>query len=545
MSEISMAKKTNKISTKEKDCIGFFNNIPIGLYRTTPDGRILMANPALVAMLGYESFHDLCNINLEEKGFDEDYPRTKFKEIMEEEGKVSGRETLWVKKDGSHAYFRESAVAIKDESGRIVYYDGSVEDITQKKLAVDDLQNREKFLSILNDINARALEVNATEELFAFMAEKLTELVDSDHCYITLWDDKNKKTLPHYASHMNVSEYRNKRKTNHERTMTQSVLEAEKALIAEDVFNSEHLSRSIAEQFPNKSLMGIPLIAHKTKLGAVLVGYNQPHTFTKEEIYYADLAARHIALILAKTRSVEELAISEQKLRKLNAEKDKLFSIISHDLRSPFSSILGLTEILSEESEDLSKEQIAVFAGSIHETASNLYKLIDNLLTWSNLQRKEFKPVPTALQLHLLFNEVMQTLGPVAQQKNIAIHQEIEKDLWMKSDTNMLLVVIRNLLSNAIKFSHRGQSIHIKAASAHENHVQIECIDQGVGMTEARLKNLFTIDESESSPGTEKEKGTGLGLLLCKEFVVKLGGSIQAESKLNKGSKFIVLLPKQ
>lgn len=529
----------------DTDFDSFFNNIRIGLYRTTPDGRILMANPALIAMLGYDSFEDLCSINLEEKGFEDGVPRSKFKEIMENEGKVSGRETLWVKKDGSHAYFRESAVAIKDESGRIVYYDGSVEDITQKKLAVDDLQNREKFLSILNDINARALEVNTTEDLFAFIAEKLTELIDSDHCYITLWDEANKKTLPHYASHMDKNEYRNKEKKPNERSMTQSVLEAEKTLIAEDVFNSEHLSRSIAEQFPNKSLMGIPLIAHNVKLGAVLVGYNQPHTFSKEEIYYADLASRHIALILAKTRSVERLGISEQKLRKLNAEKDKLFSIISHDLRSPFSSILGLTEILSEEIGDLSKEQIAVFSSSIHDTASNLYKLIDNLLTWSNLQRKEFKPVPTVLQLQHLFHEVLQTLEPVAQQKNIAIHKEIEKDLWMKTDTNMLLVVIRNLLSNAIKFSRRGRAVHLKAFSTNDNQVQIECIDQGVGMTEDRLKNLFTIDQSESLPGTEKEKGTGLGLLLCKEFVEKLGGSIQAESALNKGSKFIVLLPKQ
>ncbi len=540
-----MNKQAIKPDTLETDFKAFFNTVPVGLYRTTPDGRILMANPALIRMLGYDSFEDLTTVNLEEKGFDKDYPRSKFKEMMEEKGEVKGRETMWIKKDGSYAYFRESAIAIRNDAGGVVHYDGSVEDITQQKLAVKDLQSREKFLSILNDINTRALEVNASEDLLASIAEKLADLLHADHCYITFWDDVNKKTLPHYASHMDINEYRNKGRKANERTMTQSVLEAEKALIVEDVFNSEHLSRSIAEQFPNKALMGIPLIANKTKLGAVLAGYNQVRKFTHEEIYYANLAARNIALILAKTKSMEQLAISEQKLRKLNAEKDKLFSIISHDLRSPFSALLGLTEVLSEESSDLSTEQIARFSGSIHETASSLYKLIDNLLAWSNLQRKEFRVVPVEQQLQLLIDEVLATLEPVAKRKNIIIHQEIEKDLWLKTDTNLLLVVIRNLLSNAIKFSHRGKSVSLKAFSTNENQVQIECIDQGVGIAENRLKTLFTLDGSESSAGTEKEKGTGLGLLLCKEFVEKLGGSIQAESKLNNGSKFIVLLPKQ
>ncbi len=537
--------RENELAEREARFRSFYDNSTIGIYRTTPAGQVLMANPALIQMLGYDSFEDLASINLEETGFTVDSPRAEFIALIEQKGSVRGRETYWTRKNGSKVYLRESSVGIRDKAGKVIYYEGTVEDITDKRLAEQKLQIREKYLSNINAINILALNAQEPIELFEILSAKLTELLDADNCYITFWDEDKNKTMPFYASNMSAEEYKSQSTAADEITMTESVLRAGHALIAEDVFNTPYLSKNIAAQFPNKALLAVPMISNSKKLGAILVGYNNPHVFTEEEVYYTDVAAKEISLIVDKIRRLEELKVSEQKLRQMNAEKDKLFSIIAHDLRSPFSAILGLSEVLAENLDYFTEDQVKTYASTIHQSSQNAFRLIDNLLTWSNLGRGKFKPVWTQDQLWLIVDEIMQPLLQAADNKDIELKSEVDHHISLKTDTNMLMTILRNLVSNAIKFTPRGGKVLLKATQGDGGETIIYCIDSGIGMKQELIGNLFRFTENTSSQGTENEMGTGLGLVLCKEFAEKLNGSIKVESKPGEGSKFMLILPPQ
>jgi PAS domain S-box-containing protein len=534
--------RENELAEREARFRSFYDNSTICIYRTTPAGQVLMANPALIQMLGYDSFEDLTSINLEETGFAVDSPRADFIALIEQEGSIRGRETYWTRKNGSKVYLRESAVGIRDKAGKVMYYEGTVEDITDRRIIEQKLQIRDKYLSNINEINILALSAREPNELFEVLSAKLTELLDADNCYITFWDEDKNRTVPFYASNMPAEAYRNQSTDADEITMTESVLRAGHVLMAEDVFNTPYLSKKIAAQFPNKSLLAVPMISNDKKLGAILVGYNNPHVFTDEEVYYTDMAAKEISLIVDKIKRLEDLRVNEQKLRQMNAEKDKLFSIISHDLRSPFSAILGLSEALTEDIDYFTQDQIITYTASIHQSA---YRLIENLLAWSNLGSGKFKPVLTEEQLWLIVDEIMQTLVHTADNKDIELKTEVDHRITLKTDANMLMTILRNLVSNAIKFTPRGGKVMLKATQADGGETIIYCIDSGIGMKQELIDNLFRFTENTSSRGTENEAGTGLGLVLCKEFAQKLHGTIKVESKPGEGSKFILILPPQ
>lgn len=239
-----------------------------------------------------------------------------------------------------------------------------------------------------------------------------------------------------------------------------------------------------------------------------------------------------------------ELEKSQSSLQELNASKDKFFSIISHDLRSPFTSIIGFAEVMLEDIDMLSKEDIKEFTGSIYKSSKNIQNLLENLLQWSRIQtgRIEFNPIH--FDLNHLANDVIALYQVNAARKKIELSNCIEIDYQINADKFMIDTVLRNLISNSIKFTPQGGKIEIILEENNENNLlQISIEDTGVGMTPEILSKLFKIDEHVTTKGTEKEKGTGIGLILCKEFVEKHGGNIWAESTIGEGSKFKFTLP--
>ena len=238
-------------------------------------------------------------------------------------------------------------------------------------------------------------------------------------------------------------------------------------------------------------------------------------------------------------RKISENALrqSEAKLLELNAQKDKFFSIIAHDLKSPFSSIMGFSELLVDKINKNDFRGIEKYAQIIGQSSQQAMDLLMNLLEWSRSQtgRMEFKP--ENFDLHDLINENKSIFDVIASQKKITIHENLPSELSVFADKLMISTVLRNLISNAIKFTKQDGEIRISAEKkSKEIHIYIS--DNGVGIKEKRLKNLFRIDENESTSGTNNEKGTGLGLILCKEFVEKHGGKIWVESEEGKGSTF-------
>lgn len=249
--------------------------------------------------------------------------------------------------------------------------------------------------------------------------------------------------------------------------------------------------------------------------------------------------------ITDRKQAETEIQLKNEQLQKINAEKDKFFSIIAHDLRSPFNQFLGFTQILTGSLHSFSLVDLEEIAKNLRNSALNLYTLLENLLEWSGMQRGHviFKPI----QFNLL-NQVIYSVDLIsdhARKKEITININIPEKLEIIADSQMFNSIIRNLVSNAIKFTHRGGYIQISATDENNGLVEIEIKDSGIGMSEELLNKLFKIYERSNREGTNGEQSTGLGLLLCKEFIDKHHGNISVISEEGKGSIFSITLPLQ
>jgi PAS domain S-box-containing protein len=238
-----------------------------------------------------------------------------------------------------------------------------------------------------------------------------------------------------------------------------------------------------------------------------------------------------------------EITLKNEELQKINAEKDKFFSIIAHDLRGPFSGFLGLTEMLAEKSSEMSKDTTQQIAVLMKDSATSLFQLLGNLLEWSRMQRglAVFEPVSTILMNKII--EILPLAATAAEKKNIAIRYQIDDDLIVFADSNMLAAIFRNLVSNAIKFTPKGGTITISAKSDSDKWVEISVNDTGIGMSGKTIDQLFTLDINTNRKGTDGELSSGLGLLICKDFIEKHNGTLSITSEVDKGSTFSFTLP--
>jgi signal transduction histidine kinase len=233
-----------------------------------------------------------------------------------------------------------------------------------------------------------------------------------------------------------------------------------------------------------------------------------------------------------------EIKYQNKELVKLDAEKDKFFSIIAHDLRSPFNSFLGLTQIMAEELPSLTMAEIQEIAVKMSKSATNLYRLLENLLEWSQIKNGTFSFNPEVIQLCSIVDECIEMMNVSAKNKNIEIANNIAVEIKVFADRNMLQTIIRNLVSNALKFTTNGGKVNFSAKTSSKKNLEISIQDSGIGMSHELIANLFRIDLKTNRLGTENEPSSGLGLLLCKEFIEKQGGKIWVESEVGKGSTF-------
>lgn len=235
----------------------------------------------------------------------------------------------------------------------------------------------------------------------------------------------------------------------------------------------------------------------------------------------------------------KEINDQTRQLRNLNATKDKLFSIISHDLRSPLASLKALMELVG--TSGLSQEEFVHFTRVLKQNLDFVNADLDNLLMWSQTQLRGIQAVPVPVKLRSMVEEKMTLFGEVAGNKNIRIINDIDENTIVFADKNHVSLILRNLIGNAIKFNPVGGAIVLKS-TMHDDYHQITVADSGVGMSKENIKKLFNAETHFTTPGTNKEKGIGIGLLLTKEFIEKNDGSITVNSELGKGTTFTFTL---
>jgi ligand-binding sensor domain-containing protein/signal transduction histidine kinase len=250
--------------------------------------------------------------------------------------------------------------------------------------------------------------------------------------------------------------------------------------------------------------------------------------------------------VLERTKQIEEqnqLIISKnQELNELNHTKDKLFSIIGHDLGNQFNIILGFLEVLVYDFKKLDTGKVEYHLNNINKSAKHAYELLENLLTWSKMQAKMMTFHPVDFDVSSKITESIEMFEAAAAKKNIKIELPLNEEIRINADLNMFETVFRNLVGNAIKFTNENGTISV-AAKREGNFCKISVQDDGVGISEENIAKIFRIDSKHKTPGTMGEKGTGLGLILCKEFVEKHGGKIEVISEVGKGSRFSFTLP--
>ncbi|MFA7359606.1 MAG: PAS domain-containing sensor histidine kinase [Candidatus Kapaibacterium sp.] len=245
--------------------------------------------------------------------------------------------------------------------------------------------------------------------------------------------------------------------------------------------------------------------------------------------------------ITDRKKAEMEIQKKNKELQKLNFEKDKFFSIISHDLRSPFNGILGLSNLLATDIEQLSKEEIQEISLNLNKSANNYFRLLTNLLEWAKMQGRLTEYNPEKLRLNNFISETINLFTETANSKDIKLEFEVADDIEITTDRFMLDTILRNLVSNSLKFTNKGGNISITANKS-DNKTEIRIKDSGIGMSQDIIDNLFKIDKQSNRMGTDNEPGTGLGLILCKEFIDKHNGELHVKSEEGKGSEFTIVL---
>lgn len=406
-------------------------------------------------------------------------------------------------KDGSVCWVSLRGVRVSSDNnkpGRII---GSATDITERK-------NYEQALT-KSERNFRSIFESAGVGMATITPDGQVIKVNNSFCEIMGWSEKeiigiNLRNLTHPGD---LGKW----------------LELIKEVVKLDTADA----RSIELRFLHKNGEAVWAI---TTISLIRDAVNKPQLFIAQ-----------IQNITSRKKFEEQLVKYTEELKILNAAKDKFFSIISHDLRSPFNSLLGLTEYISQSYNEMTPQEIKSSITSIYGSSKQVYNLILNLLEWSMIQTGRLTVNKTVINLSELGTEMMNLYSESANQKNIGLINIMNEDILIYADKYMIDTILRNFISNAIKFTNPDGTITIKGMINGDN-AEISVTDTGIGISPENQKNLFRIDEQFRRDGTANEKGTGLGLILCKEFAEKNGGVLWVESEEGKGSRFSVTLPR-
>ena len=410
-----------------------------------------------------------------------------------------------------------------------------VRDVTERK-------KTERIYEALYAISQAAHSETDMQALYKNIHRSIAQLMPAKNFFIALYDDREDLLSFPYV----VDEYDDAYDSQKPgRGFTEFILRKGKAFLIDAAMALELGKTGETEVIGTLSeiWLGVPLKIGGKSIGVIVVqDYENPKAYGEGELQVLSFVAEQIARVIEMKKRDEELIEYNEKLVQINQTKDKLISMVAHDLRGPFHPILNLSEILMTEIDSLGQEEIKQFANHIHTKAQSVFVLMTGLLEWSRIQSGSIQFTPASINLKLKTDAVIQYISESVIQKDITVKNNIAESISVYADEQMIHSVLQNLLSNALKFTNNGGEINLYA-EMDGSTVKISIQDNGVGISAEKIKRLFTIDKSISSKGTNDEMGTGLGLLMCKEFVEKNAGKIQVESEVGKGSKFIFTVP--
>ena len=443
------------------------------------------------------------------------------------------------------------AVPIKNETGDILYGMVMTQDISERKVAVQTLKSRAQYLAILNEVTQSALTETDLETMMQKIVDLLAMMFTADHCYITGWNDEMKQPIPLASFGFLRSRYTKTQLKPGEMTLTRAVLESGTPIVVDDLLHSEYISPRLANQFPSKSMLALPLIGGGLNLGAILIGFADQHPFTKDEIQRAEQVAAQIALSMYKVKLFEEVQINNIQLEKRVEDRTKDLALknqeletftysVSHDLKAPLRGIDGYSRLLLEEHSSQIDEEGLSFLRTIRTAAGQMNQLIEDLLSYSRLERRTM--MNNQVDIHTVVSNLILERKDDIRRNKINVVQEIPSRK-IAIDEKALEQALRNLLDNAIKFSSNNimPKINVTMIKGDEEK-SILCVeDNGIGFEMKYSEKIFDIFQRLHLP--EEYPGTGIGLALVKKAMQRMGGRAWAESQPGMGAKFYLEIP--
>ena len=454
-----------------------------------------------------------------------------------------GEYVIYTKNDEKRTWYFNSAPLGKSSDGKRIIISMAL-DITKRKAAEEEIKlNHSRLEGLLRISHYKAPSI---KDFLDYALEEALILTQSKIGYIYYYDEETEQfTLNSWSlSVMNECTIAEKQRIyNLQYTgLWGEVVRNRKEIIVNDFFADNPYKKGYPiGHAPLLKFMSIPVFIDN-KIVAVVGVANKESDYNETDVKHLSLMMDSVWRITERINTQLQLEKYAEELRVSNTAKDKFLSIIAHDLRSPFNAFLGITDILIEDFNTLNKAEIFELVNDLSIALKQQFYLLNDLLDWAKLQSKNFNLNMVDVNVKIELNRVIEQLAFNASYKQVLITNDVNSDIWVSSDSNMLKLILRNLISNSIKFTNPYGMVTI-TANITDNFVKVEIIDNGVGIAQKELNNLFKNNVRYSTDGTKNEKGTGLGLLLCKEIVEKHGGNIWVKSELGKGTTFSFTMP--
>lgn len=535
--DIADRKERNKQIAKEWNLTQYFMDyIPFSIYFKDLESRFMKVNKSTFQKLGFNSADELIGKRDTDIFTQEHAEAARYDELklINEEEKIIHKVEKETWKDGKVTWVSTTKAPLRDHLGKIIGTFGITRDITQ-------IKKSQLIQKMLLKISTAVNTVEAITELYSEIHLAVKELMKADNFYIALFDEEtNMLSFPYF-----VDEYDEMPEPRISgRGLTEYIIRSGKAHLIDADLDMALRKLGETNLIGESSIiwLGVPLKIGDKTIGAVVVqDYKDPSTYGEEELQILTYVSEQIANAISKKNSEQQLKLFSEELQELNASKDKFFSIIAHDLKSPFQGLIGLSRLIVEEYSELSEVELKGFVQALNESAESTYSLIENLLEWSRLQTGRIKFNPASIDIYNIIEEIKMLLYQTAELKKIKITNKVPSDTLIWGDKYMLSSLLQNLMSNSIKFTNRFGEIIVDSAIK-DKMMEVYISDNGVGIDLDDIHKIFRIDATFSTRGTEQEKGTGLGLILCKEIVNRHGGKIRIESEKDKGTKVIFSL---
>ena len=537
--DITIRKHAEEALAKEQFLINaLMNNLTDHVYFKDLESKFIRNNKAHALSFGFSDPVQLIGKS-DFDFFEEKAARQAFddEQAIIKSGQPIMKEEKLTRKDSTDAWFSAIKMPLSDNNGNIIGTFGISRDITERKRI--ELESHALF-----EITEGITVTSNLDELLRLIHSSLGKVVYAENFFIALHNQLTGLfSFPYFVDKVDTTP----EPTSMGKSCSDYVFRTVKPLLLTQQIFDKLVEQNEVELVGSNSpsWIGIPLQTPSKVIGVmVLQHYEKENVYSERDVKFLISIANQIAISIDRKMTEEEIKLKNELLQTINAEKDKFFSIIAHDLRGPLSAFVAATQIITEEIQTMSFEEIKDIAESMKTSATNIYSLLENLLEWSRLRRGGMDFIPVKLNLKKNIALSTNVLSEAARKKGIEIELSVPDELEVIADSHMFEAVMRNLVSNAIKFTSSGGKVNVEAVYKDDHSIEIKIRDSGIGMAPELLTRLFQINEKTSRPGTEGEPSTGLGLLLCKEFIEKHGGNIWVESEVGKGSTFSFTLGK-